>query len=98
MGLWEGLMRGSKALLEGADPACYEAGGLKVSCPHCRSDGFHEARALRNTAGMTLMGLDWADKRATTLTCGRCGLIQWFAIPPRPIPAKPQKPENWLDD
>lgn len=98
MGLWEGLMRGAKAFAEGPDPFHYVAGGVKVACPHCQGDLFHEGRALRNTVGMTLAGLDWADKRATTLTCHHCGLIQWFGREPRRVEPKPKSQGDWSNE
>jgi len=89
MGIWNILKRKT--------PAAYAAGGLKARCPHCEFDGFYKSRALLNTSGMTFLKLDWANKEATTLTCGRCGLVQWFAIPPEPIPDKPKDSEEWPD-
>lgn len=97
MGIWDGLKRGVGSLAGSSDPRAYAAGGLKVSCAHCDSDRFREGRALLNTAGMTFMNLDWANKEATTLTCARCGFIQWFANRPEPIPAKPRAMEEWPD-
>jgi hypothetical protein len=37
---------------------------------------------MLNTAGMTLLGLDWANRTAATLMCDQCGLIHWFGKPP----------------
>lgn len=98
MGLWEGLMRGAKALAEGPAPYNFTAGEIKVACPHCECDLFHEGRALRNTRGMTLAGLDWADRHATTLTCHRCGLIQWFGREPRRVEPKPRRDGDWSSE
>ena len=91
------MRRGAKSLVGSQDPTAYTAGGVKLSCPHCGSDGFHEGRALLNTVGMTFMNLDWANKEATTLTCDRCGFIQWFARRPEPIPSKPRDLGDWSD-
>ena len=33
--------------------------------------------------GLTFFKLDWLNKGATALTCSECGLIQWFAKPPK---------------
>jgi hypothetical protein len=38
--------------------------------------------AQLNTAGMTLLNLDWANRSATILACERCGRIEWFLQPP----------------
>ena len=94
MGIWEGLKRGTKALIRGDGPGTFVAGGQKVTCPHCKSDAFFEGRALLNTFGMTFLHLDWANKEATTLMCDHCGLVQWFGIEPeRSVPAQ-QRPEG----
>lgn len=85
MSLWNGLKRGTKALIQGEEPVSFVAGGKKVRCPHCGSDRFHAGRALLNTAGMTLLNLDWANKEATILTCAPCGMIQWFRVAPEPL-------------
>ena len=101
MGLWEGLKRGTKAFVEslasGPEPQSYLAGGLKVACPHCRGELFHQGYALRNTRGKTLAGLDWADGGATTLACDRCGLIQWFGREPQRVEAKPERDRDWSE-
>ncbi|OJW28031.1 MAG: hypothetical protein BGO49_07515 [Planctomycetales bacterium 71-10] len=102
MGLWRGLMRGAKAfaesLAEGPEPFHYVAGDLKVACPHCQGDLFHQGYALRNTRGRTLAGLDWTDGGATTLTCDRCGLIQWFGREPRRVEPKPKPGRDWSNE
>ena len=82
MGIWEGVKRGSKALIEGDPPARYLAGGRPVFCEHCHSDVFHEGEAQLNTAGVTFLQLDWANKCATTLMCNTCGRIHWYGIKP----------------
>ena len=96
--IWNGLKRGTKAMLQGKTPASFAAGGKQVRCPHCGSDRFHDRRILLNTAGMTYIGLDWANKEATALTCGRCSMIQWFREPPERIDvstaAKPPEIES----
>ena len=82
MGIWEGLKRASKATAEEPAPPKYFAGGKQILCDHCGSDQFGEGRAQLNTAGMTLLGMDWANQSATTLTCNVCGRIHWFATNP----------------
>ena len=65
--------------------ARFLVGGSEVSCPQCRNDRFHEGQAQLNTAAMSLMNLDWANKSATTLVCSQCGFICWFADSPTPL-------------
>jgi len=60
------------------DRVNYSVNGKKIVCPHCEGDTFAEGEALLNTAELTLLRLDWANKSATTLTCRECGRILWF--------------------
>jgi hypothetical protein len=78
----EGVKRGVKAFKESFGPGQYEAGGIKVICPHCKKDIFEEGSAQLNTAGATFLNLDWLNKSARILICTECGLIQWFGISP----------------
>ena len=60
----------------------YAAGGKKIVCPHCGGDEFAKGEAQLNTATMTFLSLDWANKSATTLVCTQCSRIQWFLKKP----------------
>lgn len=82
MSFWNGLRNGVKAVSRPRASGRYVAGGVDVVCPHCKSDQFTQGRALLNTAGMTMLGLDWANKEATTLTCDHCTMILWFGAAP----------------
>ncbi len=72
------LKRAATAFSESMGPGEYSAGGRAVTCPQCGAAGFAEGSAQLNTAGLTFLGLDWANKSATTLACTNCGRIQWF--------------------
>lgn len=52
--------------------------GREIVCTQCKNDQFVKSYAQLNTAGMTLLGLDFANKSAVTLTCTECGQILWF--------------------
>jgi predicted nucleic-acid-binding Zn-ribbon protein len=56
--------------------------GKSIVCPQCGSDRFEIGSALLNTAGMTFMNLDWANRQATILTCITCSHILWFLQQP----------------
>ncbi|MFC1637135.1 hypothetical protein ACFL5Z_20125 [Planctomycetota bacterium] len=64
------------------EPNEYEIEGESFVCTHCKHTKFLKGSALLNTAGMTLLGLDWANRAAITLMCDHCGLIHWFGKPP----------------
>ena len=74
--------RAAKALVGSTGPSQYVAAGKKILCPHCTADDFAQGEAQLNTAGMSFMNLDWANKSATTLACIKCGRIQWFLKTP----------------
>ncbi len=74
--------RASKAFSQSMGPGEYAAAGREVACPHCGFAEFAEGSAQLNTSGMTFVGLDWANKSATTLACTNCGLVQWFLKSP----------------
>jgi uncharacterized protein len=56
--------------------------GKSIVCPQCGSNRFEVGSALLNTAGMTFMKLDWANRQAAILTCNSCTHIQWFLRQP----------------
>lgn len=72
MGFMESFNRGLSG--EGE----YERAGRRVTCSHCGGTEFDESRAQLNTAGLTFLDLDWANRNATVLVCRQCGHIEWF--------------------
>ena len=48
------------------------------ACPLCGCTDFTQQQAQLNTAGMTLLGLDWANEEADCFVCRDCGHILWF--------------------
>ena len=60
----------------------FEVAGKAVRCVHCSGERFVEGTAQLNTAGLTFVGLDWANQSATTLACVACGRIEWFLANP----------------
>ena len=59
-------------------PGRYAVQEALILCPHCGQESFEQGSAQLNTAGMTFLNLDWANKSATTLACTSCGSVQWF--------------------
>jgi len=59
------------------EPCEYRINDELIKCSHCRKVRFLKGSAMLNTAGMTFLGLDWANRTATTLMCDNCGLIHW---------------------
>ena len=83
--LGRAFKRAAKAFSNSMGSGAYEAVGKKITCPHCGSAEFSEGHAQLNTAGMTFVGLDWANASATTLVCGNCGRVQWFLKRPERV-------------
>jgi predicted nucleic-acid-binding Zn-ribbon protein len=80
--LYTALSAGAKAAVNSTDSSRFEVAGLVVRCPHCGGEEFIEGRAQLNTSGMTLLGLDWANRSAATLACVGCGRVEWFLADP----------------
>ena len=79
------VKRGFQAMGEAPSGERYTVAGKVVTCTHCSHDFFVEGRAQLNTAGMSFMNLDWANRSAATLTCTRCGRIEWFLSDPEEL-------------
>ena len=60
------------------DDYTYKAAGKQVVCPHCGGCEFEKSSAQLNTAGLTFLDLDWANRSADILICRSCGHIEWF--------------------
>ncbi|MEQ8766160.1 MAG: DNA-binding protein [Planctomycetota bacterium] len=60
----------------------YVVAGRQVVCPHCGHDEFEASKSQLNTAGMSFLGLDWANKSAHILICTACSRIEWFGQAP----------------
>lgn len=56
----------------------YRVGGIQVRCSHCGGVNFERSEAQLNTAGLTFLDLDWANRSADVLICKTCGHIEWF--------------------
>jgi hypothetical protein len=77
--------RGVEAMGEAPAGERFVVGGKAVSCGHCARDHFVEGRAQLNTAGLSFLNLDWANRSAATLTCTSCGHIEWFLADPEEV-------------
>lgn len=64
-------------------PDQFTAAGKSVQCPHCGGTEFEQREILLNTRGATFLNLDWLNRGATTLTCRKCGRIEWFSAVPQ---------------
>ncbi|MCE2903295.1 MAG: DNA-binding protein [Gemmatimonas sp.] len=80
--LFSMLAASASSLARGPDGDKFEVAGLPVRCAHCRGDLFVEGRAQLNTAGMSFLNLDWANRSAATLACVTCGRVEWFLADP----------------
>jgi predicted nucleic-acid-binding Zn-ribbon protein len=52
--------------------------GQELACVVCGGRVFAGREVLLNTAGMTLMNLDWANKAAVAAVCLACGYVHSF--------------------
>lgn len=76
--LFKAIKAGVRGAVSATGPGRFRAAGLPISCQHCRADIFEKREAQLNSAGMTLLDLDWMNRSGTALICTNCGLIQWF--------------------
>lgn len=74
MGIIDSFKRGLN------DDHSYEIAGEMLVCPHCGGIDFEQSEAQLNTAGLTLLGLDWANRNASIFVCMNCGRIEWFLL------------------
>jgi predicted nucleic-acid-binding Zn-ribbon protein len=79
---FKAVRSGLQGAAEVPDGDGFTVAGKPVACSHCGHDRFVEGHAQLNTAGMTFFKLDWANRSAATLTCTRCGHIEWFLQDP----------------
>lgn len=56
----------------------YQIADKQVVCSHCGGAEFEETPAQLNTAGLTFLGLDWANRSARVLVCKNCHHLEWF--------------------
>ena len=60
----------------------YNVAGIQVKCSHCGGVDFDDGYAMLNTAGLTFLGLDWANREANLMICTKCGHVEWFLEEP----------------
>jgi predicted nucleic-acid-binding Zn-ribbon protein len=76
-----GLFSGARTVRED-QAARFLAAGMEVACPQCHNNLFRSGRAQLNTAALSFLNLDWANRSATTLVCSQCSLVSWFLEAP----------------
>ena len=86
-GFFHALRRGVGAASGSLGAGAYAAQGKNISCSHCGNGEFVEGAAQLNTAGMSFLNLDWANRSATTLACTGCGMVHWFLQKPERLQA-----------
>jgi predicted nucleic-acid-binding Zn-ribbon protein len=60
------------------DPQTVEVKGKPLVCPICGNNHFWLKKILLNTAALTFLDLDWANRRANCFICSECTFIYWF--------------------
>ncbi|MFN2283652.1 MAG: hypothetical protein ACK2UQ_04470 [Anaerolineae bacterium] len=73
----EAMKAGIKAVADSREPGEYSAGGAKIICPHCENTMFK----LHGPFNLQQWG-DFPTYIEATLTCLKCGLIQWLGKRP----------------
>jgi hypothetical protein len=76
---------GAKAMSSGPSGEPFEVAGKPVRCSHCGGERFLKGRAQLNSAGLTFLNLDWANRSAATLACVECGRLEWFLADPQEL-------------
>lgn len=66
--------------MKSKEPRNYEVKGRGLVCPICGYNRFLARETLMNTPGMTIMGIEWANKSAQNYICDSCGYVMWFMI------------------
>lgn len=80
-----GFIDDFKRAYAGDDTQHYQVAGRQVKCAHCGGQSFDKASGMLNTRGLTLLGLDWANREATVLICTACSEIRWFLDTPERV-------------
>ncbi len=65
-------------MIKRSNKGIYSVKGTEIKCLICEHPYFEKTEAQLNTAGMTFLGLDWANKTADVLCCKKCGYLHWF--------------------
>ena len=81
----DALRRGFRSAQSGPEGERFVLAGKLVRCLHCGEYRFHQGSAQLNTAGLTFLNLDWANRSAVTLACVQCGRLEWFLQAPQPL-------------
>lgn len=73
------LGKGLKGAMDAVNSDEFTVNNVKVKCTHCQHQHFESGEAQLNTAGLTFLNLDWANRSASVLVCKKCSFIMWFA-------------------
>lgn len=76
------LGKGLKGAVAALNVDEYSINGVQLKCVHCGHQHFEPAEAQLNTAGLTFLNLDWANRSASVLICKKCTFIMWFLEEP----------------
>lgn len=62
------------------DATPVEINGRRLKCLQCSAESFHRRRSHVETAMVTTMNPEWADRQVQCLVCDDCGFIHWFWV------------------
>jgi len=79
------LGKGLKGAAAALNVDQYTVNGVNAKCIHCGHQHFETGEAQLNTAGLTFINLDWANRSASVLICKKCTFIMWFLEEPKRV-------------
>ena len=85
MSFFKTLGKGLKGAAAALNADEYSVNGVNVKCTHCGDQHFDTGEAQLNTAGLTFINLDWANRSASVLICKKCSFIMWFLKEPKRV-------------
>lgn len=83
MSYFRKLGKGLKGAINAVRADEYQINGQDIRCIHCGHGHFEEGTAQLNTALLSFVNLDWANRSASVLMCKNCSYIMWFGNTPK---------------
>jgi len=85
MSLMDKLMSGISGPQAAMEADTFAVDGRDIRCVQCGNKTFERGTAQLNTAVLTFLDLDWANRSAYILSCKKCSHTMWFLKEPNRI-------------